>query len=150
MIVTPPSFEPLASAPDSPDAVTLVYRGGEILLREPDGALPEGADLDALREAAEPLEPVGRWNGRYFHATSVPKDHAPPPGLAFRGLRSLFGRLDDALVAIAGRGFQIADWARTHRFCGVCGQPMRRDAGERVMRCACGHSAWPRVAPAMM
>ena len=149
MIVTPPSFEPLAAAPAEPAAVTLVYRGNEILVRE-DGALPEATTVAPLVREAAPLEPVGRWNGRYFQATYLPGAAPVPDGHAFRGLRSLFGRLDDALVAIAGRGFQLADWARTHRYCGVCGQPMKRDAGERVMRCACGHSAYPRVAPAMM
>src|SRR4051794_31276421 len=141
MIVTPPSFEPLAVPADEPHAVTLVYRGGEVLLREADGGLPEQHDITALLEATAPLEPIGRWNGRYFRATYVPGSQAAPTGHASRGLRSLFGRLDDALVAIAGRGFQLADWARTHRYCGACGEPMRRDPGERVMRCACGHSA---------
>ena len=150
MIVTPPSFEPLARIPADPSATTLVYRASEILLRESDGALPEAGVIEPLLEASAPIEPIGRWEARYFRATWVSPEVEAPAGHAFRGLRSLFGRLDDALVAIAGRGFQLVDWARTHRFCGACGEPMRRDPGERVMRCACGHSAWPRVAPAMM
>jgi NAD+ diphosphatase len=54
------------------------------------------------------------------------------------------------MLAVAGRAFQIADWARTHRFCGACGQPMSRAPGERAMKCACGHVAYPRISPAMM
>ena len=149
MIVTPPSFEPLASPRDARDTVTLVYRGAEILLRE-DGALADAVAVAPLLDAAAPVEPVGLWGDRYFRVTWLPAGHEPPAGHAFKGLRATFGRLDDGLVAIAGRGFQLADWARTHRFCGACGQPMKRDPKERVMRCACGHSAYPRVAPAMM
>ena len=150
MIVTPPSFEPLAQAADDPQALTLVFRGSEILLREADGALAAADAADSLREAIEGVEPIGRWSGRLHRAAWVRGNIDAPAGHVFRGLRSLFGRLDDALVAIAGRGFQLADWARTHRFCGTCGGPMSRDPGERVMRCPCGHSAYPRVAPAMM
>jgi NAD+ diphosphatase len=54
------------------------------------------------------------------------------------------------MLAVAGRAFQIAEWARTHRFCGVCGAPMQLVAGERAMKCACGHQAYPRISPAMM
>ena len=68
----------------------------------------------------------------------------------FKGLRRLFGRLEEPALAIAGRAFQIADWARTHRFCGACGAPMAPAPGERVMKCVCGHAAYPRISPAMM
>ena len=54
------------------------------------------------------------------------------------------------MLAIAGRAFQVAHWARTHRYCGVCGAPMSRAPGERAMKCACGHTAYPRISPAMM
>jgi NAD+ diphosphatase len=96
------------------------------------------------------VHPVGLWNGAYCRAAWVPKDAAAPAGHAFKGMRGLFGRLDEPMLAVAGRAFQIADWARTHRFCGVCGQPMARAPGERAMKCACGHVAYPRISPAMM
>src|SRR5262249_45587977 len=84
-------------------------------------------------------------------AAWLPAEMAPPAGHAFKGLRSLFGRLDETLLAVAGRAFQIADWARTHRFCGACATPMAKADGERAMRCpAGGVMAYPRIAPAMM
>ena len=74
-----------------------------------------------------------------------------PQGYAFRKLRGLFGVLDDHGMAQAGRAYQIAEWARTHRYCGACGTPAERVAGEFCLRCpACGHSAYPRISPAMM
>ena len=150
MIATPPDFEPLAQAADHPHAFTFVYRGGEILVREADHAVANLAESGLDAASVTGIEPIGLWSGRLYRAAWVEAARQAPAGLAFRGLRSLFGRTEDGLVAIAGRGFQLADWARTHRYCGVCAKPMQRDAGERVMRCACGHSAWPRVAPAMM
>jgi NAD+ diphosphatase len=65
-------------------------------------------------------------------------------------MRALFGRLDEPVLAVAGRAFQIAEFVRTHRFCGSCGAQMAPVPGERAMRCACGHSAYPRISPAMM
>jgi NAD+ diphosphatase len=119
-------------------------------VRESDAALPAAAVFTRL-----PLEPastfaVGMWDGTYCRATWVPKDAQAPEGHAFKGMRSLFGRVDEAMLAVAGRAFQIADWARTHRFCGACGLPMSKAPGERAMKCACGHLAYPRISPAMM
>ena len=46
---------------------------------------------------------------------------------------------------------QLVEWGRTHRFCGRCGTPTEPAPGERAMRCpACGLSAFPRLAPAMI
>jgi NAD+ diphosphatase len=81
----------------------------------------------------------------------LPDDAPVPPGFALTGLRTLFGIIDDGLVALAGRARQVVDWARTHRFCGACGGPTQPMAGERAMKCpACGHCAYPRISPAMM
>ena len=72
-------------------------------------------------------------------------------GLAFRKLRSLFGTMDEALLSVAGRAFQISNWARTHRFCGACATPTVHVAGERCVKCpTCGFMAYPRISPAMM
>jgi NAD+ diphosphatase len=55
------------------------------------------------------------------------------------------------MLALAGRALQIAEWERTHRFCGRCATPTRDRAGERAKECpACGLIAYPRVSPAMM
>ena len=46
---------------------------------------------------------------------------------------------------------QIVEWARTHRFCGRCGEPTELARNERAMRCpACSLMAFPRLAPAMI
>jgi NAD+ diphosphatase len=150
MISTPDTFEPLLDAIECRDTLTFAFRGNELLIRSHDAALPEAGALEAVRIEADRLLPVGRWKGAYCCAVWLPKEAVAPEGHAFKGLRGLFGRLDEPLLAVAGRAFQIADWARTHRYCGVCGQPMARAPGERAMKCACGHVAYPRISPAMM
>ena len=146
MISTPRDFEPLLVAADDDAPLTFAFRGNELLV----GEAPAIPDQDVLSLGPDRYLPVGRYGGRYCRAAWVPKDTPPPPGLRFRTLRSLFGSLDEDVLAVAGRAFQIADWVRTHRFCGACAAPMARAEGERAMKCACGHVAYPRIAPAMM
>ena len=151
MIVTPPTFRPLV-APEARGTVkTFAFRGNEILIREHDLALPDRAASDSLGVTDSNAFPVGLLGADYCRAAWLVKETQAPDGFVFKGLRSLFGRMDEHLLAVAGRAFQIADWARTHRICGACGTPMAKADGERAMKCpACGHVAYPRIAPAMM
>jgi NAD+ diphosphatase len=151
LIVTPPSFTPLLAPVAHDRPLTFAFRGNEILVRERDLGLPDAATLKAFDLSPANVLPVGLLGDEYCAAAWLPGDARAPDGFAFRGLRSLFGRVDEATLAVAGRAFQIADWARTHQFCSVCGTRMARADGERAMKCpACGHVAYPRIAPAMM
>ncbi|HUP97812.1 MAG TPA: NAD(+) diphosphatase [Usitatibacter sp.] len=150
MIVTPPGFQSLAIPIEHPAPRTFAFRGGELLVREEDAALPDARVVAGLSIEPSNIYPVGMLDGVYCRTAWLPADAVAPAGYAFKGLRSLFSRLDDATIAVAGRAFQIADWARTHRFCGACGKPMTVAPGERAMKCACGHVAYPRISPAMM
>ena len=149
LLVTPSSFESIF-APIAHDAPrTFAFRGNELLVRE-DFTLPDPAVVKSLALPALNIFPLGIFEKEYCCAAWVPKETQAPPGHLFKGLRAMFGQLDESLLAVAGRAFQVADWARNHRFCGACGKPMTPVAGERAMRCECGHVAYPRIAPAMM
>jgi len=155
MLVTPANFT-LTSAttyPSTPDQddeadkLVLVFRGSDLLVNETADA---PASPDAIDADVDGLI-VGRWQGRLVVAYGVERDRPPPPGTAWAGLRSLFGGMPDALVALAGRATQLLEWDRTHRFCGACATPTIRDASERARRCrSCHHTAYPRISPAMM
>lgn len=83
-------------------------------------------------------------------AVDVPHGEDPSYGAAL-DLYSYFGRSTEVEWAIAGRAVQIAEWARTHRFCGRCATPTEQSTSDRSMRCpACGLVAYPRLAPAMI
>jgi NAD+ diphosphatase len=150
MIATPPSFIGLLAPVPRENPRTFAFRGNELLLREEDLALPDAAVFDGLGVDPANVLPVGLDGDAYYRTTWLPPEAKPLAGYAFKGLRSLFGRFDEHALAVAGRAFQIADWARTHRFCGACGLPTTKAPGERAMKCACGHTAYPRIAPAMM
>lgn len=151
MLRTPDEFIPLLEAQDHPEPHTFVFRGGDLLVREADLTLPVRPSLALTRCDDVVLHPVGLLNQRYCRAAWVDAGVQPAPGYAFVGLRALFGALDDRLLGVAARAFQIVEWARTHRFCGACGTRTEHVAGERCLRCpACGHVAYPRISPAMM
>ncbi len=151
MIATPPSFTPLTHPPaEAAQRRTFAFRGNELLLADPALEIPAASIRGLLGIEEMRLLPVGLYDGEYCEAAWLEKDVQAPSGYAFRALRSLFGQMEEARLAVAGRAFQIADWARTHRYCGVCGGPMRRTPGERAMKCECGHVAYPRISPAMM
>ncbi len=74
-----------------------------------------------------------------------------PAGMAWKGLRSLFGLLDEAASRVAVKAIQIVDWDRDHQFCGRCGEPTEDQAAERSKKCpGCGLVAYPRLSPAVI
>ncbi|MBI3937595.1 MAG: NAD(+) diphosphatase [Betaproteobacteria bacterium] len=94
---------------------------------------------------------LGSYAGRHCFSAEVDEKSVAPAGWAFLGLRELFGRCDEMLVALAGRAFQIMDWDRNHQYCGRCGTPTVARADERARACpGCGHVSYPRVSPAIM
>ncbi len=150
MLVTPPSFQPLLAPVDAPRVRTVAFRGPHALLRDTDLGLADESVVASLGLDPHRMLPVGLYDDTYWRTAWLPEDAAAPAGHVFKGLRTVFGRIDEATLALAGRAFQLADWARSHQFCGVCARPMQRADGERAMKCACGHVAYPRISPAMM
>ena len=71
--------------------------------------------------------------------------------MQFKGLRSLFGRVDGDHFILAGRAVQILHWQREHRFCGKCGTAMENRKTELARICpACGFVSFPRLSPAVI
>jgi NAD+ diphosphatase len=153
MLRTPASFEPLLDLDAADDDLNFVFRRDALLLADADLALPCSSQLPALA-LPPPMAALtlGRWQGRGLrsHVHDDP-DMPAPAGHHWRKLRATFGVLSDELAALAGRAFQLTEWARTHRYCGACGNATQLLQGERCARCPrCGHSAYPRISPAMM
>ena len=155
MLQTPAAFTPLIDPLlDCNNPLTFLFHKGKLLLHGEDFAAAERSlpgDPAPLGIPADRLHPVGLWNGRYCQAAWSDTEALPGEAYAWHSLRALFGIADDGFLGLAGRASQIAEWARTHRHCGVCTAPMRRATGERAYKCAdCGYTAYPQICPAMM
>lgn len=153
-MLLPTSFTPLASAPvpRPRGGLWFVLAGGRLLVAAPAGpadafTVPEGDKPPVAAPGARCIGLLGDVPCWAAEARGV----EAPPGFALEPLRSLFDRLPDGLVAIAGRAFQVLEFDRTHRHCGACATPTEEHDGGRARRCpACGETSYPRLAPAMM
>jgi NAD+ diphosphatase len=138
-------FVPGLPAPEQPaaDALWLIFSRDSLLL-DGSSALPS-----ALPEGVEGVVFLGHQDGREAWAARLNAD--APEGFRFSRLRGLYGKVPDALWALGGFAYQIAEWDRTHQFCGFDAAPTVPDPNERARRCPkCGLSFYPRLAPAVM
>jgi NAD+ diphosphatase len=151
MLRTPPSFISLLTAQEHAEPLNFVFCGDELMVCEEDLALPHPMATLMMGLKSSQFHPVGLLDGRYCQTTWVARGTPPAEGHRYSKMRALFGALDEQLVSVAGRAFQIAEWARTHKFCGACATPTQHQPGERCVKCpACGMVAYPRISPAMM
>jgi NAD+ diphosphatase len=151
---TPEGFTPLHVLPPALPDTTIVfaYREAKLLVTgsEEHPQVPSIALITAAGLAG-PHHFLGLLAATPCIAMTLPDDAPDPAGMRYAGLRSLFFRLPDPLLALAARAFQVIEWDRTHRYCGRCGTPTRNRSDERAKECpACGYIAYPRVSPAMM
>jgi NAD+ diphosphatase len=93
---------------------------------------------------------LGMLDDHSCWGVDVPRGEDPSDGGAL-DLFSFFGRASQEDWLVAGRAVQLVEWARTHRYCGRCGDKTEALPGERAMKCAtCGLMNFPRLAPAMI
>ena len=111
----------------------LAFRGNELLVHCEEAAarLPSTRAMGCAR-AVRKRRSHPRWGcsgGEAASPCELPAEIEPPAGMAFHGLRRLWGTIDEEAWKIAGRAVQIVDWDRNHRFCGRCGTPPTRSRG---------------------
>ena len=137
--------------PDSPgtgEAWCFAFVEGQLLLPDLEG----GGLAPQPWSIFEPLGParhyLGRLDGVDCWAFTLEQ---PPAGWKRTPLRAAMMQFGEPLMGVAGRAAQVLEWDRAHRHCGVCGTPTTLQAGERARKCpACGHTAYPRLSPAIM
>jgi NAD+ diphosphatase len=148
--LAPPTARARGEADAPPPALWFLFRGRELLVAA-DGGVFAGADPEAAGAAPVRRQFLGLLGGVPCWSGELATGSEPPPGMAFRDLRFLFGRLPPELHDVAGRAVQIVEWDRTHQFCGACGAPTEPAEAERARACPrCGLSFYPRLAPSMI
>jgi len=94
---------------------------------------------------------LGLLDGIPVWAAGIDSPGSEPGELRHESLFTLFPHMPEPVWALAGRAVQIAEWHRTHQFCGRCGERTEEAPGERARRCpACGLLCFPRLAPAVI
>ena len=136
-----------------PPSLWFVFRGSELLVRlEDSGArVPNVQEWSSLGLAAEEPHAVGALGELACWAVGLAPETNAPEGMAFHGLRRLWGQLDEDVWKTAGRAVQIVEWDRNHRFCGRCGAETARQTAELARTCPrCGLQQFPRISPAVI
>jgi NAD+ diphosphatase len=143
-------FEPAVrpQQPPTPLAWCLAFIDGHLLLPEAEVTALQPQAPQAFEMLAASRHYLGRLDALDCWAYKLPE---APPGWRKVALRAAMMQFPDALMGAASRAAQVLEWDRAHRFCGVCGTPTEVQTGEHARKCpACGHSAYPRLSPAMM
>ena len=145
-----PAVQPPAAAPER--ALWFVFRGVELLVTAPPSvALPHWTHPNSLGMIPRRTQYIGVLDQIHCYTAELEAGADAPQGWVWQGLRGLFGALDDAQFALAGRALQLMDWDRTHQYCGACSTETRPRPTEHGRECpACGLVAYPRLAPAVM
>lgn len=147
-------FQPGHVAPEqgSDLAIWCAFRRGKVLVMRVGGSL----QLPALRReelgaAARSGHYIGMLDGVHCYATTLHEEQPLPAGTDLIGMRDLILASDELTSGVAGRAFQILEWERTHRYCGVCGEPTVPHAADRARECkSCRQLYYPRIAPVVM
>ncbi len=130
-----------------------LFRGDDLLVARNDGVVTVPVIKNpALLELA-PAQScyIGMFDDLPCFSGEVPDDTEIPEGFDFIRLRNLIADIDEDIFPVAGRAFQIVNWARTHRYCGRCGSKTMRKEYELAMVCErCGLVSYPRISPAVI
>ncbi|MGL4455655.1 MAG: NAD(+) diphosphatase [Plesiomonas sp.] len=111
----------------------------------PEGQIPHGTAEDLALLSGQHYR-LGTWRGSpVWLVIGVEK-----PTDEWHSVRSLLDNPVE-LFQLAGRAVQLTHFLRTHRFCGQCGQPMRKLADEWSVRCTgCQQCHYPVIAPCVI
>src|SRR5688500_14220725 len=153
-----PDTEPHEHARDpvsgDPRGRCFAFVGSDMLILGTTAEAPQVPSWDELRTlniSAIRYQYLGALGGEPCWSAELATGVPVPDNASLSGLRALYDGLSETHYAIAGRAAQIVAWDRDHQFCGRCGDPTERVAGERGRRCArCDLTAYPRVSPAVI
>lgn len=119
----------------------IVSHEGKLWL--PGGELPQGSAAQYQLQRAQAL-PLGEWQGLpvWLVRREMRQDMA--------SVRQLIDQ-ERGLFQLAGRGVQLAEFFRSHHYCGYCGQPMQVSKSEWACLCQhCRERYYPQIAPCVI
>ncbi|WP_105746334.1 NAD(+) diphosphatase [Cronobacter dublinensis] len=109
----------------------------------PKAELPYGQAAD-FGLAGEKALQIGTWEDAPVWLVLQKRDND------MASVRQLID-LDAGLFQLAGRGVQLAEFYRSHKFCGYCGHEMHPSKTEWAMLCGhCRERYYPQIAPCII
>ncbi|MBT0728413.1 NAD(+) diphosphatase [Rosenbergiella australiborealis] len=109
----------------------------------PDGELPYGT-ASGLGLEGKHARQIGEYQGKPCWLL------CHEPSMNMESVRRLLAT-DRLLFQLAGRGVQLAEFYRSHRWCGYCGTQMHHSDKEFACLCeGCGERYYPQIAPCII
>lgn len=109
----------------------------------PEGALPFGSAAQ-FSLTGKTARQIGEWQGE---AAWLVRQPMPNHMVSARQLLDQ----DRALFQLVGRGVQLAEFYRSHKFCGYCGHEMQVSKTEWAALCGhCRERYYPQIAPCII
>lgn len=96
------------------------------------------------------IQYLGLIDGKDGYVASL-SENVVLEGYLLKGLRILFGNIEDDWYWLANRAYHLNNWKKKNRYCGRCGGKMDESADEVAMNCSkCGNIVYPRISPAVI
>ncbi|MHA1969326.1 MAG: NAD(+) diphosphatase, partial [Candidatus Hodarchaeales archaeon] len=132
-----------------------IYKNGEILTHfsEKSVSIPFDSNLTALNSEFESISKqyFGLFGKIPCFYMELPQDINIPENFSFYNLRSLYGLVEDTILWVAGRAFQLLHWDNSSKYCGRCGSQTKFKLDEKGKICpSCNLLIFPRISPAII
>lgn len=130
-----------------------VFKSAELLVKITADTLsvPVKTTMDELKLRTLAKYYLGKLDGCDCYCIETDDNATVPEGTFFRKFRSLLGQIDEEIFMLAGRAYQILNWDKKNRYCGICGSEteMKHDELAKVCR-KCGNIIYPKISPAVI
>lgn len=116
----------------------------------PKSQIPFFNNIKDFGSKLEDIQYLGLIDGKDSYVASLPESIALD-GHQFKGLRILFGNIEEDWYWLANRACHLNSWKKKNRYCGRCGDEMHASMDEVAMNCnKCGNIVYPRISPAVI
>lgn len=132
-----------------------VFQNGEILIQfsKESVSIPLDSTLTPLNSEFEsiPRRYFGLFGTIPCFYMELPQSLNIPDNFSFYNLRTLYGLIEEALLWVAGRAFQLLQWDNSSKYCGRCGSQTKFKLDENGKECPnCNLLIFPRISPAII
>ncbi len=151
--IFPHSFhnEYIIADPD-PDSRIVIFEKNQAWMKvdvnEQTAEFPHYREVKSLKATFRYLFAIDKT--RFFLAERTEEGPLAFKGLQLASMRELY-RYEPGYVKFAAiTAQQIRNWYRDNHYCGRCGKEMEQAEDERMLKCECGNTVYPKISPAII
>lgn len=132
------------NVPPSEDSVICVFNDSDELLLKIDSC---GIDFPRYGTSGEKVQYLFSMSGTRYYLSRVVPENFDGRFISVKKLRSM-GPKDKVFAALTANHLHL--WYKNNKFCGRCQGIMVPDQNERMLRCGCGNTVFPKIMPAIV